>query len=158
LSGGGGNQGVGFAIPINLARNIMEQILEHGKVVRGYLGVTIQPVDPDMAKAFGLSHGGGALVSNVSADSPAAKAGIQRGDIILEINGQQVNGPDDLSVRTAQMAPGTVAHLKVFRQGQTRDVEVTLAPYPETAEAGQPGGESESATLRGLQVQNLTPE
>src|SRR5215469_10765869 len=77
--GGGGNQGLGFAIPIDMARNVMEQIVEHGKVVRGYLGVAIQPVDADMAKAFGLGQGGGALVAEVTPGSPAAKAGIERG-------------------------------------------------------------------------------
>ena len=135
--GGGGNQGVGFAIPINMARNVMEQIVEHGKVIRGYLGVTIQPVDADMAKAFGLSQGGGALVGDVSPNSPAAKAGIERGDIILELNGQTVNGPDDLSVHVSEMAPGTVAHLKVFRKGQTRDIDVTLGEFSEKARSSR---------------------
>src|SRR5579883_2521042 len=133
LSGGGGNEGVGFAIPVNLARHVMEQIIDHGKVIRGYLGVTIQAVSPDMAKAFGLSRGGGALVGDVATNGPAAKAGIQRGDIITEFNGQQVNGPDDLSVRTSELAPGTAVHLKVFRDGQSRDIQATLGEYPETA-------------------------
>jgi serine protease Do len=100
ISAGGGNQGVGFAIPIDMARNVMEQIMEHGKVVRGHLGVAIQSVDADMAKEFGLNQGGGALVSEVTAGSPAAKAGIERGDIILGLNGHTVGGPDDLSVHT----------------------------------------------------------
>lgn len=81
--GGGGNEGVGFAIPVNLAHNIMDQIVEHGKVIRGYLGVTIQNLDPDMAKEFGLSHGGGTLVGDETPNSPGAKAGLQRGDVIL---------------------------------------------------------------------------
>ena len=157
ISGGGGNQGVGFAIPINMARNVMDQLVEHGKVIRGYLGVTIQPVDADMAKAFGLSQGGGALVGDISPDSPAAKAGIQRGDIILDLNGQMVNGPDDLSVHVSELAPGTVAHLKIFRNGQTREIDVTLGEFAEKAEAAAAGGEAPT-TLNGLQVQNLTPD
>ncbi len=155
--GGGGNQGIGFAIPINMARDVMQQIVENGKVVRGYLGVTIQAVSPDMAKAFGLSQGGGALVGDVSPSSPAAKAGLQRGDIILDLNGQAVSGPDDLSVHISEMAPGTVAHLKVFRNGQTQEIDVTLAEFSEKLEAAAGGGTTPAA-LSGLQVQNLTPD
>jgi serine protease Do len=161
LSGGGGeggNEGVGFAIPINMARNVMDQIVEHGKVIRGYLGVGIQAVDPDIAKAFGLSHGGGALIGDVSPDTPASKAGLQRGDVVLELNGQTVNGPDELSVRISQMAPGSVAHLKIFRSGASKDVDVTLGEYPEKAAAKGEQGEAAPAGLKGIQVQNLTPE
>jgi serine protease Do len=157
ISGGsGGNQGIGFAIPINMARNVTDQIVEHGKVIRGYLGVTIQAVSADMAKAFGLSQGGGALVGDVSPNSPAAKSGIERGDIILELNGQAVNGPDDLSVHISQLAPGTVAHLKIFRKGQTQNIDVTLGEFSEPAGATAAGGGA-PAVLNGLQVQNLTP-
>jgi serine protease Do len=155
--GGGGNQGVGFAIPVNMARNVMDQIVEHGKVIRGFLGVTVQGVDPDIAKAFGLSRGGGALVGDVSANSPAAKAGIERGDIILELNGQAITGPSDLSVRVSEMAPGSLAHLKVFRGGQTRDVDVTLGELAEKGPTVQ-GGQAAGAALKGVQVQNLTRE
>ena len=157
LSAGGGNQGVGFAIPINLVHSVMDQIIEHGKVIRGYMGISIQGVDPDMAKAFGLSRGGGALISDVSPNGPAAKAGLQRGDIVLELNGQSVNGPDDLSVHISQMAPGSVAHLKTFRDRQNRDVDVTLGEAPEQPAAGQKGPQTPTA-LAGMQVQDLTPE
>jgi len=153
---GGGNQGIGFAIPINMARQVMEQILDHGKVIRGYLGVTIQQVSPNIAKAFGLSHGGGALVGDVSPDSPAAKAGIERGDVILQLNGETVSGPDDLSVRISQMSPGSTVHLKVFRSGQARDVAVTLGEYAEKGAASNPGGEAGGVALQGVQVQALT--
>ena len=155
--GGGGNQGVGFAIPIDMARNVMDQIVEHGKVIRGFLGVSIQPVSAEMARAFGLSQGGGALVGDVSPNSPAAKAGVQRGDVILELNGQPVNGPDDLSVHISEMAPGTVAHLKIFRKGQSLNTDVTLGEFAETSEAAAAGGQA-SAAMKGLQVQNLTPD
>jgi serine protease Do len=153
--GGGGNQGVGFAIPINMARNVMEQIAEHGKVIRGQLGVAIQSVDADMAKAFGLKQGGGALVAEVTPGSPAAKAGIQRGDIILDLNGQPVNAPDDLSLHIAQTAPGTTVHLTIAREGKTRDVAVTLGEMTESTDAAA-AGESAGASLKGIQVQNLT--
>jgi serine protease Do len=154
--GSGGNQGVGFAIPIDLARNVMEQIVDHGKVVRGHLGVAIQSVDADMAKAFGLSQGGGALVAEVTPGSPAAKAGIERGDIILELNGKTVNEPDDLSLHIAQTAPRSTVHLKISRNGQTRDVNVTLDELSETTAAAT-SEESGATALQGVQVQNLTP-
>ena len=154
--GGGGNQGVGFAIPVNMARNIMEQIVDHGKVIRGHLGVAIQSVDADMAKAFGLSQGGGALVAEVTPGSPAAKAGIERGDVILELNGQTVNGPDDLSVRIAETAPGTTVHLKISRNGQMKEISVPLGKFSEASEASG-GAEMGGAALRGVQVQDLTP-
>ena len=144
-SGAGGNQGVGFAIPINMARNVMDQIVDHGKVIRGHLGVAIQSVDADMAKAFGLTQGGGALVAAVTPGSPAAKAGIQTGDIILELNGQKVNEPDDLSLHIAQIPPGTTVELKIFRNHEMRDVRATLSEL------------SETAVPQGIQVQNLTP-
>ena len=154
LSGGGGNEGIGFAIPIDLAHDIMDQIVEHGKVIRGYLGITIQAVDPDMAKAFGLNQGGGALVGDVSPDSPAAKAGLQRGDIVLQLNGTPVKGPDDLSLRISEMAPGSVAHLQVYRNGKTQEMDVTLGEFPENGKTGEPTPGAPAA-LKGLQVQNL---
>lgn len=153
---GGGSQGVGFAIPIDMARSVMEQIMEHGKVVRGHLGVAIQSVDADMAKAFGLNQGGGALVSDVTAGSPAAKAGIERGDIILALNGQAVRGPDDLSVHISETPPGSTVHLKIARNGQTRDVAVTLSELSEKPE--QPAsGTARTSALRCIQVEDLTP-
>lgn len=156
LSGGGGNEGVGFAIPINLAHNIMDQIVEHGKVVRGYLGVSIQAVNPDMAKAFGLNQGGGALIGDVTPNGPASKGGLERGDIVLQLNGTAVNGPDDLSLRVSEMTPGSVAHLEIYRDDKSRDVNVTVGEYPEK---GQPNGQpapGAGAALKGLQVQDLT--
>lgn len=155
LSGGGGNEGVGFAIPINLAHNIMDQLVEHGKVVRGYLGVSIQAVSPDMAKAFGLNQGGGALIGDVVPNGPAAKAGIERGDIVLQLNGTPVTSPDDLSLRTSELAPGSVAHLKIYRNGKTQDVNVTLGEFPENGQAGGQPTPGAGAALKGVQVQNL---
>lgn len=154
--GGGGNQGVGFAIPINMASTVMEQIVDHGKVIRGHLGIAIQSVDADMAKAFGLSQGGGALVAEVTPGSPAAKAGIERGDVILALNGRAVNDPDDLSVRIAETAPGTTVHLRISRNRRMRDVDVTLGELSETSETST-SGEAAGAALQGVQVQNLTP-
>jgi serine protease Do len=154
---GGGNEGVGFAIPVDLAHNIMDQIVEHGKVIRGYLGVSIQNLDPDMAKAFGLSHGGGALVGDVTPGSPGAKAGLERGDIILQLNGTPVIGPDDLSLRISEMAPGAQVHLQVHRNGQSQNIDVTLGAYPEQNQRG-PVTQGSGAAVKGLNVQNLTPD
>ena len=157
--GGGGNQGIGFAIPIDLAHHIMDQIVEHGKVIRGYLGITIQGVSPDMARAFGLSQGGGALVGDVSPNGPAAKAGLQRGDIVLQLNGTPVTSQEDLSLRVSELAPGSVAHLQVYRNGKTRNIDVTLETYPENAQTAENNPENQGPSgLKGLQVQNLTPE
>jgi len=159
ISGGGGNQGIGFAIPINLAHSIVDQLVDHGKVIRGYLGVSIQGVDPDLARAFGLSHGGGALIGDVQPNSAAAKAGVERGDVVLQLNGQEVSGPEDLSVRISQLAPGSLAHLKIFRNGQSKDIDVTLGEFPENAGGGSVETEGKApAALKGLQVQNLTPD
>ena len=157
ISGGGGNEGVGFAIPIDMARNVMQQIVDHGKVVRGHLGVMIQGVDPDMAKQFGLSQGGGALVGDVTPGSPAAKAGIERGDVILALNGKPVNGPDDLSVRISETPPGTPVHLKIYRNGESKDVSVTLNELTEKEEQAATGENAKSA-MSGVRVENLTPQ
>ncbi|HEU5351575.1 MAG TPA: DegQ family serine endoprotease [Terracidiphilus sp.] len=153
---GGGNQGIGFAIPINMARNVMDQIVAHGKVVRGYLGVSIQDVNPDLAQAFGLKQGGGALVGDVSPGGPAAQAGLQRGDIILELNGKNVAGANDLSLRVAVLAPGSVAHLEVYRNGKTQQMDVKLGAYPENAAANTSGEGGGATALRGVQAQELT--
>lgn len=158
LSGqGGGNQGIGFAIPINLARNVMNQLVEHGKVTRGYLGVHIQDVTPALAKQFGLSQGGGVLIGDVSADTPAAKAGLKSGDVVTELNGEPVIAANQLQVQISQMAPGTSVKMKVWRDGKSQDVTVTLGELPEKAEAAEPGQTSEGA-LEGVDVQNLTSD
>ena len=155
-SGSGGNQGVGLAIPVNMARNVMEQIVDRGKVIRGHLGVAIQSVDADMAKAFGLPQGGGALVSDVTPGSPAAKAGIERGDIILALDGKPISGPDDLSVNISETSPGTTIHLKIARNGQTRDVAATLTELAEK-ERNPVTAISKNSALQGVQVEDLTP-
>jgi serine protease Do len=156
-NGGGGNQGVGFAIPIGIAHGVMDQLREHGRVVRGYLGIGIQEVTPDLARAFGLSQGGGALVGDVQPDSPAARAGIASGDVILAMDGQPINNYNELRMRVSQTAPGTEIKLKIFRQGTTHEVSAKLG---ELSEKGVETARSEGngAPLDGVQVQTLTPE
>jgi Do/DeqQ family serine protease len=160
LSGGsGGNQGIGFAIPINMAHNVMSQLVEHGKVVRGFLGLLPQDVSPEMAKEFGLHDATGALVGSVEPGKPAAQAGLKRGDVILKVNGQPIASANDLRLRISQMAPGSSANLTIWRDNRDQEVKVTLAELePEKeAQTGQ-GEESGSGAMQGVQVQNVTPD
>ena len=156
--GAGGNEGVGFAIPINLAKPMMDQILTHGKVVRGYLGVHIQDLTPEIAKAFNFNQSGGVLIGDVSPDTPAARAGLKKGDVVVKFNGQSMSDVNDLRLRIAQMAPGTTVNLGVWREGKTQDYSLTLgelkdAPGAEAKEEGESGG-----GLEGVEVQELTPD
>jgi len=153
---GGGNQGVGFAIPINMAKYVMDQILKHGKVVRGYVGVGIQEVTPDLAKAFNVPPEKGALIGSVDPNGPGAKAGLERGDVIEELNGQPVTGPNDLRLKISSMAPGSEVHLKVNHDGKERDVTVKLAEAPGKTAANGPAGSAQSSPMRGVQVDDLT--
>jgi serine protease Do len=162
-SGTGGNLGIGFAIPVNMARGVMEQILKTGKVSRGYLGIIIQPVNEDLAKAFKLPSAEGALIGDVSPDSPGAKAGLQKGDVVVGLNGQSVSDPEDLRLRVSQMAPGTMVKLDVIRDAQKKQVTATLMELPETVEragAGRNNGGPAPAepALEGLQVSALTAD
>jgi len=160
FSGSGGNLGIGFAIPVNMARGIMEQILKTGKVSRGYLGIIIQDVTPDLAKAFKLPSSDGVLIGDVSPDSPGAKAGLQKGDVVVAVNGQPVADAQDLRLRVSQMAPGTTVRLDMIRDAQKRQLTATLVEYPETvARAGGPSAPEPAETgLVGLQVSTLTAD
>jgi serine protease Do len=155
--GGGGNQGVGFAIPINMAHRVMDEIMKNGKVVRGYLGVMIQQVTPELAKAFKVPEGKGALVGDVTPGGPADKAGLQKGDVIEQLNGQTVDSINELRLQIASMPPGTVAHLKILRNGDESDIAVTLGELPAKSGPSGTSGLSESNPMHGVQVDNLTP-
>ena len=158
LSGGsGGNQGIGFAIPINVARRIMDELLTSGKVVRGYLGVYIQDATPDLAKQFGLNQGSGVLIGDVTPGTPGAKAGLKKGDIILKLNGKPVESSNDLRFQISQMAPGTLVKLDVWRDGKPMEFDVTLGELPEKS-ANLTPGESAGSALEGVEVQSLTPD
>ena len=160
LSGGsGGNQGVGFAIPINMAKYVMDAILKYGKVTRGYIGVGIQEVTPALAKAFNIPPEKGALISSVDPNSPGAKAGLQRGDVITELNGKPVAGPNDLRLKVATMSPGTTVHVKILRNGESREVTFELGESPSSKSASNTSTSStESSPMRGVQVDQLTNE
>jgi serine protease Do len=156
--GSGGSQGIGFAVPANLARQVMDQILKNGKVVRAYLGILPQDVTPSMAKAFGEKEAKGVVVSDVTPSSPAQENGIQRGDIILELNGKPVTDSNQLRNSISMMPPGTGVKLKTLRNGSERDVTVKLGEMPtETAKLNsqEEGG---SKALDGVEVSNLNPE
>ena len=141
--GSEGNQGIGFAIPVSVARNVTDQILRNGKVVRAYLGVMSEGVTPALAKAFHEKEVGGALVSEVKPDSPASHAGIEKGDIILSVNGKPVNDNAQLRMTISLMQPGTSVSLKVLRDGAEREVSARLEEMPiETAKAESSAGRS----------------
>ncbi|HTM87393.1 MAG TPA: DegQ family serine endoprotease [Terriglobales bacterium] len=160
LSGrSGGNQGIGFAIPINLARYIMGQILKYGKVTRGWLGVGVQDVSAPVAKTYGVPANQGAIISDVAPNGPGAKAGLQRGDVITQLNEQPVQGANDLKLKIGELRPGTTAQLKIVRDGKPQDVSLTLGEQPQSgqqqagaAEPQQPG------LMQGVEVENLTPD
>ncbi len=156
-NGAQGNQGIGFAVPINMARQVMDQILKNGRVVRGWLGVLIQPVTPGVAKAFGLSDPHGALVGDVTPDSPASQSGVAKGDIITRLNGERINESRELQLKVAQLAPGTNATLTVFRDGQEHQLSVTLGEQPTDVARRTEEGES-PGVLEGLSVEDLTPQ
>ena len=119
--GSGGNQGIGFAVPVNLAREVTDQILKTGKVTRAYLGVSLQDVTPAIAKAFDAKGEQGALVGDVSPNSPAQRAGLERGDIILDVNGKPVSDTNQLRMSISMMQPDSTVTLRVLRNGSTRD-------------------------------------
>jgi serine protease Do len=122
----GGYQGISFAIPIDVALHVKDELLQHGHVTRGRLGVTIQNVNQALADSFGLQKPAGALVSSVEKDSPAAKAGLMTGDVILRYNGKDIASSSDLPMLVSNAAPGSTARLDVMRDGKSRSVDVTV--------------------------------
>jgi serine protease Do len=158
--GSEGNQGIGFAIPSNEARSVMQQLVTTGKVTRAYLGIIPQDITPAIAKAFGETGLRGALVGEVSANSPAQRAGLQNGDIVLAVNGKPVIDANDLRMTISMMAPDTNVNLKIFRNGSDREVAVKLGEMPtESAQVQNPAGNGGSTSaLQGVQVQTLDPD
>jgi len=160
----GGYMGIGFAVPISMARKVMDRLVEEGEVVRGWLGVSIQPLTPEMAESMDISAKEGVLVSQIFDGTPAAEGGIQAGDVVLEFNGKAVGDPNELQSAVAWTKPGTKAKVLLVRGGKrkTVTVEITRRPErPETALARTPGGEgTASAKLEelGLQVSGVTAE
>lgn len=150
----GGYQGIGFAIPSNMARTVMEQLLKAGKVVRGWLGVYIQEVTPEMAEAFGLKEARGALVSEVMRGSPAARAGIKRGDVIVGYEGHPVKDVAELRILVAQTPPGRTVELELIRNGRPLKLRVRIEQQPARLAMRAEGPE----VTGGMRVGELTPE
>jgi Do/DeqQ family serine protease len=141
LSPSGGNIGIGFAIPTNMARTVMDQLINTGKVRRGHLGIGIQPVTSEAAKKLGLSEPRGVVVTDVAPNSAAAKAGIRRGDVIVAFNGTPVVDGNTLRNRIASTSPGTEVNLTIVRNGREQQITVTLGEYPpRSAEAPRAPG------------------
>ncbi len=155
FSTSGGYQGIGFAIPSTMAKTVMENLIKNGKVVRGWLGVSIQQITPELSKQFNLKEQRGVLVGDVTEDSPAEKAGIKRGDVITGYNGREVEDPANLRNMVANTAPGKEVVLRIVHDGKAETVKVTVAELP--AEMQKLPGKFDNA-LKGVQVQNITPD
>ena len=156
LTSSGGSIGIGFAIPANMAKNVMTQLIEHGEVHRGKIGVTIQPVTSDIASSLGLSQVRGALVSSVEAGSPADKAGVRRGDVITAVNGESIRSGNDLRNEVSQMLPGTATKLSIIRDGNEQTVNVTVAELKPAATGPAEREGSGNPTGFGMAVEPLT--
>ena len=163
VSPSGGNNGIGFAVPINMARHVLERLASGGKVTRGYLGIMPQDIDADLAREFNLPDQNGALVSDVMPETPAAKAGLKSGDVITSIDGQPITDAHSLQLIVSQISPGTTVKVKVIRDGMGRTLNITLAELPG---AESTGGNSDNAAaagggvdaLDGVTVADLEPQ
>jgi len=151
ISQSGGYMGIGLAIPINMASAVKEQLISGGKVVRGYVGITMNPegLTPELAESFGYKGEGGVLVTEVLEESPASKAGLKQGDIITQLNGKSVSGNDYFRNTVSLMAPGTKIKLTVFREGKEKNITVEVASLSESKMSTKT---SEIGTKLGLSV------
>ncbi len=156
LSHSGGNQGIGFAVPTNLARWVMESLVRDGRVERGLLGVNIQDVTPNLAKEFKLDHAIGALVSEVTPQSPADKAGLKNGDVIVEFNGKAVTDSRHLKLQVGATMPGSSVPVKLLRDGASKTLQVTIKELPsdKLADASSTNDKTKDA-LHGVGVVDL---
>jgi serine protease Do len=157
ILGPGGNIGIGFAIPINMAKNIYEQIKDTGEVVRGFLGVLPQDLTPEMAEIFGLKDGKGVVIAQVTPDSAADKGGLKHNDVILELNGKSVESASDFRNRIARYKPGTKVKMVIWRNEKRRKLEVTLSKRPSRDELTADYSDSTISDI-GFSVENLTDE
>src|SRR5262249_44977035 len=151
------SSGVGFAVPIDEVKQILPQLREKGHVVRGWLGVQVQTMDEDLARSFGLKDEHGALVSDITAGSPAAKAGLKAGDVIVSADGKLIADGDALTHIVSSKAPGATMEIGVVRDGSQKSFTVHLDTFPEEGQKGDKAETPKSAKL-GVQVQPLTPD
>jgi serine protease Do len=152
-----GGSGIGFAIPSNMARKIYTEINSKGRVTRGWLGVSIQPLTPELAKSFNAKDTKGVLVSDVIPDSPAAKAGLKPGDILLDFDGKKVEAPADLQRTVGLAQPGQDAKMKVWRDQSEKTIDIKIGEAPDEKEAQQRPARATPSTL-GLEVRPITPD
>lgn len=152
----GGNVGIGFAIPINIVRKVVTQLKEKGRVIRGWLGVVVQKVTPELAESFGIKEGKGALVADVDREGPAAKAGIASGDVILEFDGREIKEMEDLPLLVAETEVGRTVPVVVMRNGKKKNISVKIGEMKEQQEqhASAQGDKQDI----GITVQAVTPE
>jgi serine protease Do len=157
--GEGGFVGIGFAIPANTAKHVMEDLIKTGKVSRGYLGVSIRSLDEGLAKQFKAPDTSGALVEDVTPGGPADKAGIKNGDVIRKLNGQAVGGSGQLTAMVTNLNPGAEVNLDIIRDGQSMTIHLTLGERPANLSATPAAGKAPTeGALRGITVQALTPD
>jgi serine protease Do len=159
----GGSVGIGFAVPSNVAKTVVEQIEQHGKVSRGWLGVQIQDMTPAIAASLGLQGQHGALIAAVTANSPAAEAGLKQGDVVLSFNGAEINQLRDLPRAVSATKPGSSATMTVWRNGQKTELQAKVGEAPENPRVATAGGsrgqsDEDSAQAAGLHFAPLTPD
>jgi serine protease Do len=160
ISGSGGNQGIGFAVPINMAKNVLDRLIAGGKLTRGYLGIAPQDVDANFARQFNLPGQSGALVSDVLPNSPAQKAGLKSGDVIIAINDKGISDANNLKLTVSQILPDTRVSVKYVRDGATKTVSAMLAELPGGANGADDSPDSSTDTgkadmLDGVSVADL---
>jgi serine protease Do len=160
FSRSGGSEGIGLAIPTDLARQVMVSLVNNGKVTRGYLGVGVQPLTGALARQFDLKNDNGALIDEVKPDSPAAKAGLQNGDVILQFNGKPITDGRRLQLAVADIAPGTKIPVRIWRDGAAKTVDVVVKEIPGEEQLAKSGSSESSSndTLNGVAVTDLNPQ
>lgn len=154
-----GGQGIGFAIPVNMAKNIVDQLKQSGKVVRGWLGVIVQKLTPELSQSLGLQNDRGALVSDIATGGPAEKAGIKRGDVIVGINDKKIQEMPELPKTIANYKPGNTVTLTIIRDGKSMEVPVKLGEMPTEQKSEQATESQDKAEQKmGLIVEQITPQ
>ncbi len=149
-------QGIGFAVPINMARQVMEQLIEHGRVVRGWMGIAIQQINEELGKQFGVKEGEGVLVGQVFKGDPAEKAGIQVGDVIVEFDGKPISSPSQLSRLAAATPPDKTIDIVVVRDQKRRVLKITLGEQKEDEKTALE--EKDTSSVYGMEVDDITPQ
>lgn len=155
FSRSGGNQGIGFSVPSNMARSVMESLIKHGRVLRGFLGIGLQDVDEALQKELNVEAGSGAAITEVQPNSPAQKAGLREYDVVTAVNGKKIDGMQDLRLTVASMQPGTKVTLQIIRERKNMDVTVQLGEKAEKKDAPVVAKEADPDVLDGVTVADL---